>query len=83
VLVARLVAEPAKRQLYADAVARATTSYVNPRWLTPQLETAYAQVRAAALADPHKPWSNGEFEAAVDGLRGVIAAREHDVAAQR
>ena len=83
VLTARLVADPAKRQLYADAVARATTGYVNPRWLTPQLETAYAQVRPAALADPHKPWSNAEFEAAVDGLRGVIAAREHDVNAQR
>jgi len=35
------------------------------------------------LADARKPYSNGEFEAAVDGLRGVIAARELDVAAQR
>ena len=83
VLTARLVADPAKLQLYAEAVTRATSSYVNPRWLTPQLETAYQQIRAAALADTRKPFSNGEFEAAVDGLRGVIAAREHDVAAQR
>ena len=83
VLVARLTADPAKRQFYADAVVRATTTYVNPRWLTPQLETAYQQIRAAALADVHKPFSNGEFEAAVQGLRGVIAAREHDVNAQR
>ena len=83
VLTARLSADPAKRQVYADAVARATTNFVNPRWLTPQLETAYQQIRAAALADARKPFSNGEFEAAVDGLRGVIAAREHDVNAQR
>ena len=83
VLVARLTADPARRQAYADAVVRATTNFVNPRWLTPQLETAFQQIRAAALADARKPFSNGEFEAAVDGLRGVIAAREHDVGAQR
>ena len=83
VLSARLTADPAKRQVYVDAVVRATSTYVNPRWLTPQLETAYQQIRAAALADARKPFSNGEFEAAVDGLRGVIAAREHDVNAQR
>lgn len=83
VLTARLTADPAKRAVYADAVVRTTTSFLNPRWLTPQLETAYQQIRAAALADARKPFSNGEFEAAVDGVRGVIAAREHDVNAQR
>jgi spore coat protein CotH len=83
VLTARLTVDPAKRAVYADAVVRTTTSFVNPRWLTPQLETAYQQIRAAALADVRKPFSNGEFEAAVDGVRGVIAAREHDVNAQR
>jgi len=83
VLTARLTSDPAKRQVYAAAVARATSEYVNPRWLTPQLETAYQQIRGAALADVRKPFSNAEFEAAVAGLRGVIAAREHDVNAQR
>jgi len=79
VLTARLVADPAKRQVYADAVRRCVSSYVNPRWLTPQLESAYQQIREAALADPHKPFTNAQFEAAIAGLRGVIAAREHDV----
>jgi len=83
VLTSHLTSDPAKRQVYVDAVVRAVTSFVNPRWLTPQLETAYQQIRAAALADPHKPYTNGEFEAAVDGMRGVIAAREHDVNAQK
>jgi hypothetical protein len=82
-LTAGLVANPAKRQVYADAVVRAATTYVNPRWLTPQLETAYQQVRAAALADVRKPYSNAEFEAGVSGVRGVIATREQDVNAQR
>jgi spore coat protein CotH len=83
VLSSRLVADPAKRQVYVDAVVRAVTDYVNPRWLTPQLEAAYQQIRAAALGDARKPFSNPEFEAGVEGLRGVIAAREHDVDAQR
>jgi spore coat protein CotH len=83
VLTQRLTADPAKRAYYADTVVRACTSYVNPRWLTPQLETAYQQMRQAMLADPHKAFTNGQFEAAVDGVRGVIAARENDVRAQR
>jgi spore coat protein CotH len=83
VLTRRLTADPAKRQLYADAVSRAADEFVNPRWLTPQLEVAYEQIRAAALGDARKPYTNAQFEAAVSGLRGVIAAREHDVRAQR
>jgi hypothetical protein len=83
VLTRRLTADAAKRKVYTDAVVRAVTSYVNPRWLTPQLETAFSQIRAAALADVRKPFTNSQFEAGVDGVRGVIAARESDVNAQR
>ena len=83
VLTRRLTADPAKRQVYADAVLRAVTTYVNPRWLTPQLETAYQQIRMAAQADTRKPFTNAEFEAGVGGVRGVIAAREGDVRSQR
>ncbi len=83
VLTRRLTTNPAKRQVYADAVVRAATSYVNPRWLTPQLETAYQQIRSAVQADTRKPFTNAQFEAAVDGVRGVIATRESDVRAQR
>jgi spore coat protein CotH len=83
VLTRRLTADPARRQVYADAVSRAVDNYVNPRWLTPQLESAYQQIRSAALADVRKPFTSATFEAGVDGLRGVIAARENDVRAQR
>ncbi len=83
ILTRRLTAEPAKRQVYADAVVRAVDSYVNPRWLTPQLEAAYQQIRSAALGDVRKPYTNAQFESAVEGLRGVIAVREQDVRAQR
>jgi CotH kinase protein len=83
VLTRKLAADPAKRKLYVDAVSRTVDGFLNPRWLTPQLETAYQQIRAAALADPHKKWTNQQFEGSVAGLRGVIEAREHDVGAQR
>jgi spore coat protein H len=83
VLTRRLTADPAKRKVYADAVVRAVTSYVNPRWLTPQLESAYQQIRAAATADARKPFTNPQFEDGVSGVRGVIAARESDVQAQK
>jgi spore coat protein CotH len=83
VLTRRLVADPAKRQVYADAVSRTVDEFLNPRWLTPQLEVAYQQIQSAALGDVHKPYTNAQFEAAVSGLRGVIAARENDVRAQR
>jgi spore coat protein CotH len=83
VLTSRLTADPAKRRVYADAVARAVDTYVNPRWLTPQLETAYQQIRLAAQSDVRKPYTNAQFEAAVAGVRGVIAARESDVSTQR
>jgi len=55
---------------------------VNVRYLTPRLETAYTQIREAALTDTHKPFTNSEFELGVGGLRGVIAAREGDVLGQ-
>jgi spore coat protein CotH len=83
VLTRRLTADPAKRKVYADAVSRTVDEFLNERWLSPQLETAYQQIRSAALGDVHKPYTNAQLEAAVSGLRGVIAAREHDVRAQR
>lgn len=81
-LTRRLTAVPELRQVYTNAVIRAVTSYVNPRWLGPRLEDAYAQVRDAAWADDKKPFSNEEFELAVGGLRGLLEAREAGLLAQ-
>jgi spore coat protein CotH len=83
VLTRRLTADPGKRQVYVDAVSRTVDEFLNSRWLTPQLETAYQQIRSAALADDRDPYTNAQFEAAVSELRDVIAARQGDVAAQR
>jgi spore coat protein CotH len=82
VLTRRLMEDPALRAFYVSEVRRAVTSFVNPRWLGLALEMACEQVREAALADDKKPYSNADFEDAVAGLRGVIAAREADVLRQ-
>lgn len=81
VLTRRLLAIPANQATYAAALRRAT-GFVNARWLGPQMETTYAQIREAALLDTKKPVDNDTFELAIAGLRGVIAAREGDVLAQ-
>ena len=78
VLTRRLTDDGVKRKVYVDAVQRAVTSFVNTRWLTPKLESAYSQIRSQALADTKKPYTNAEFETDVQGLRGVIAGREAD-----
>lgn len=81
-LIRRLLNDPSMRTIYTGALLRAVTTFVNSAWLLPRLETAYTQIREAALLDTHKPYTNEQFELAVGGLRGVIAAREADVRAQ-
>jgi spore coat protein CotH len=82
VLTRRLLADPAQRQKYANEVKRAVNNYVNSAYLGPKLEQAYTQIREAAIADTKKPFNNTEFELSIAGLRGIIAGRQADVAAQ-
>jgi spore coat protein CotH len=82
VLTRRLLEHPQLRDHYAGELRRAVTSFVNSRWLLPRLDALYALVRAAALADDKKPFSNADFENGVATLRSVIAAREADVLEQ-
>ena len=82
VLARKLLADPAKKQIYTDAVKRAVNSYVSTAFLGPKLEQAFSQIREAVIADTKKPNSNNDFELSVTGLRGIIAARAADVAKQ-
>jgi spore coat protein CotH len=82
VLARKLLADPAKKQVYIDALKRAVSTAVNTAFLGPKLELAYTQIREAVIADTRKPFSNGDFELSVSGLRGIIAARAADVARQ-
>ena len=81
VLTRRLIADPSMRQAYVDAMRRAS-SFVGPAFLGPKLEASYALIREAALTDTRKPFTNEEFELAVGGLRGVIAARPQAILGQ-
>jgi spore coat protein CotH len=80
-LTRRLLSDPANQATYAAALRRAA-SFVSSRWLLPQMEATYAQIREAVLADTKKPIDNETFESGIQGLRGVIAAREGDILAQ-
>lgn len=81
VLTRRLLADPANQAAYAAALKRAA-GFVNARWLLPQMEQTYALIRNAALTDTKKPIDNDTFELGIQGLRGVITAREPDILAQ-
>jgi spore coat protein CotH len=80
-LTRKLMADPANQRIYQEALQRAA-AFVNPRFLGPIVEQTYTLIREAALTDTKKQITNDEFEAAVGGLRVVIAAREADLAAQ-
>jgi hypothetical protein len=81
VLARRLLSDPAQLKVYQDALRRAT-GFVSTSYLGPKLEQAYGQIREAALTDTRKPVGNTDWELAVGGLRGVIAARPGNVLAQ-
>ncbi|MCC6989038.1 MAG: hypothetical protein IT181_08575, partial [Acidobacteria bacterium] len=51
-------------------------------WLAREVEREYAQVRAAALADPVAPYSDEQFEQAVEDLRTFARERPAFVAAE-
>ena len=82
VLTRRLLNDLSVQAIYVGAVKKAVGSYLNSRWLLPELEKGYTQIREAVLLDPKKPFTNDQFELAVLGLRGIVASREADVMAQ-
>ena len=82
VLARRLLNDATQKQLYASQVKKAASSFVNAGFLGPKLEAAFTLIREAVIADTKKPYSNNDFELAVNGLRGIVAARQADVAAQ-
>jgi hypothetical protein len=82
VLTRKLLADPAQKQFYLAQVKAAAATAVNPAFLTPKLEAFYAVMRNAVLADTKKPFTNEQFEQGIEGVRGVIAARQPDIQTQ-
>ena len=56
-------------------------------WLEREVDRQYAQINAAVQADPNKPYSNDQFQAAVNFLRAFVRQRsdfvKNQVAASR
>lgn len=83
VLVRRALAIPSFKQAYFDGLVAAADSAVDGQadgdagtgWMAQEVERLYALVHAAVLADVNKPYSNDDFEAAVDGIRTFARQR--------
>jgi hypothetical protein len=82
VLTQRAFRFPELRELYLQRLEETVTNSVNERALLPRIESLYNQVRESALEDSYKPYSNEEFEMAVDNLRAFAREREAEVRQQ-
>jgi hypothetical protein len=87
-LIARLLEYPDLRTLYLDALVEAAQSAgdVAPpdtrSWLEREIDFEAAQIRDAVFADDKKPFSNAEFEQAVESLRAFARTRPAFVTAE-
>jgi hypothetical protein len=81
VLSRRLMQFAGPQATYASALRRAA-GFVSASYLVPRLKSLYGVMRTAALSDPHKPFTNDEFELGVGGLEGVIIERQADILRQ-
>ena len=83
VLMRRALAVPALKQAYLDGLAAAADSALEGQeggdpstgWLAREIERLAGLVLPAAREDTNKPYSTGEVEAAIDGLRRFARAR--------
>jgi spore coat protein H len=89
VLMQRAMQVPALRSAYLDglleaadaASAPATDDLTGPGWLEQEIQIRRAQIAPFVYADPLKPYTNEEFEAAMDTLAAFPRARAEFVRA--
>jgi spore coat protein H len=74
-LMRRVLANTTLRARFFATLEAAAQSAASGNWLANEIELQYAQVRAAALADAMKPYSNAEFEAEITALRSFARTR--------
>ena len=83
VLMRRAMQVPALRAAYLDGLLEAaaaamqpvTADPAGPGWLEQEIQTRRAQITPFMHADPVKPYSNEDFEAAMDALTAFPRAR--------
>jgi spore coat protein CotH len=80
-LVVRALSVPELRALYLDTLLECVRSASEPGtsdprgWLDREIDRENAQIRDATFADPVKPFSNGDYDAAVSGLHDFARIR--------
>jgi spore coat protein H len=82
VLMRRAMAVPSLRAAYFDGLLEVAASAMSLGWLDQEIQTRRAQVTPFMLVDPVKPYTNGEFESAMNALAAFPAARAAFVANQ-
>jgi spore coat protein H len=82
VLVRRAMAVPALRAAFFDGLLEVSASAMASNWLQQEIQTRRAQVTPFMLVDPVKPYTNDEFESALNALVAFPAARSAFVATQ-
>jgi len=75
VLMRRALEDPVLRARYFQLVIEAVGTASSDNWLLREITTEYQQIRDSALADPLKPYTNGEFETAVAELLSFARTR--------
>jgi spore coat protein CotH len=81
-LMTRILSYPELYSLYLDTLNAVAASAADGNWLDREIQKEYAQVRDASRADAQKPFSNDDFENAIQGLLNFARTRSAQVNAQ-
>jgi len=81
-LMTRVLSFPDLYNQYLDTLQSVANSAGNGNWLEQEVQREYAQVRDAARADTQKPYSNDDFENAIQGLLNFARNRSGQVTGQ-
>lgn len=75
VLTQRAFLFPSLRTLYLRHLEEAVNQWVNATWLVPKITATRSQILQAARDDPYKPYSNEEFESAINEMIDFATTR--------
>ena len=82
VLMRRMLEDPVLRARYFQLVLEAVNSASSGNWLVDEVTRDYQQIRDSVIADPFKPYTNEEFDAAFAELLTFARTRSAFVTSQ-
>ena len=82
VLMRRMLEDPVLRERYFQLVLEAVSAASSGNWLVDEITRDYQQIRDSVLADPFKPYTNDEFDAAFAELLTFARTRPGFVTSQ-